>query len=390
MSNMNIYNILVLGWLMPLISSLITEIKNYVNSILYRTIHVAVDVASFKELKFLITNHAFNITSLEFCANNLCTNSKLSSFNTDIPYTIYKGKYYMKIDGVMCTVILTDKEITLSCFSWKSFKPIYNIINLAKKEYDRKYFDTITVYSHDSYDRWVMTKNIKVRSLSNIVLDENILDSIIVKIDNFKNNFDFYNKIGIPYKITLLFKGPPGTGKSSLSNILAGYYKKNLYVLDPMNEMFDKSIKNISANSILLIEDLDRAFTAIRNNKDGNEIVEWKPNFNMSKFLNLLDGINIKEGIIVIMTANSTDVFPEALLRSGRIDLELNIGYCTKKMLKQYINMFYEKRINKKIIEELANKLYTNNLALSKVQQYLLNYIDEPEKALKNIEKKYK
>jgi hypothetical protein len=388
---MDIYNILVLGWIMPLLTALITEIKNYINSILYKTIYIKQDIPIFKEIKFFVTNHALNITSLEFCSSNLSKKNKLLGCKSNIPYSIYEGKYYIKINGIMCTIILEkdDKKISISCFSWKSFKPIYDIIALAKKEYDIEYNNSIMMYTQH-YESWCMNKTIQARKLSSIILDENIINSVITKIDNFNNNIDFYNKIGVPYKLCLLLKGKAGTGKTSLCNVLAGYYKKNLYIFDPLitPAYFDLSIKAIASNSIVLIEDLDRAFSAVRNNADGNEIVEWKAKFDMAKFLNFLDGANSKEGLIIIITVNNTDVFPEALLRSGRIDLEVNIGYCTKKMLKQYINMFYDKCSNKKILDKIANKLYTNNLTLSKVQQYLLNFIDEPENALMGIEKK--
>ncbi|KAI9206636.1 uncharacterized protein BJ171DRAFT_566514 [Polychytrium aggregatum] len=57
--------------------------------------------------------------------------------------------------------------------------------------------------------------------------------------------------------------------------------------------------------------------------------------FTLSTLLNCLDGHTLAEGIIVIMTSNHPEVLDPALIRPGRIDLHLELGYCTRYQLLQ-------------------------------------------------------
>ena len=55
--------------------------------------------------------------------------------------------------------------------------------------------------------------------------------------------------------------------------------------------------------------------------------------FTLSTLLNCLDGHTLAEGTIIIMTSNHPEVLDPALIRPGRIDLHLGLGYCTRYQL---------------------------------------------------------
>ncbi|KAJ3194744.1 hypothetical protein HK101_001971 [Irineochytrium annulatum] len=55
--------------------------------------------------------------------------------------------------------------------------------------------------------------------------------------------------------------------------------------------------------------------------------------FTLSALLNCLDGHMMNENVIVIMTTNHPEVLDPALIRPGRIDLHLELGYCTRYQL---------------------------------------------------------
>ncbi|KAJ3200933.1 mitochondrial chaperone [Entophlyctis luteolus] len=55
--------------------------------------------------------------------------------------------------------------------------------------------------------------------------------------------------------------------------------------------------------------------------------------FTLSMLLNCLDGHMMEENVIVIMTTNHPEVLDPALIRPGRIDLHLSLGYCTHYQL---------------------------------------------------------
>ncbi|KAJ1544239.1 hypothetical protein HK405_008796 [Cladochytrium tenue] len=57
--------------------------------------------------------------------------------------------------------------------------------------------------------------------------------------------------------------------------------------------------------------------------------------FTLSALLNCLDGHMMNENIIVIMTSNHPEVLDAALIRPGRIDLHLELGYCTQHQIQR-------------------------------------------------------
>ncbi|KAJ3058239.1 hypothetical protein HDU99_006905, partial [Rhizoclosmatium hyalinum] len=57
--------------------------------------------------------------------------------------------------------------------------------------------------------------------------------------------------------------------------------------------------------------------------------------FTLSMLLNCLDGHMLNENVIIIMTSNHPEVLDPALIRPGRIDLHLSLGYCTHYQLNR-------------------------------------------------------
>jgi len=74
----------------------------------------------------------------------------------------------------------------------------------------------------------------------------------------------------------------------------------------------------------------------------GPRLKNIKDNKNsLSRLLNILDGIIETPGRIMIMTTNKKEIIDKALLRGGRIDIQINFTKCSKTMAKDIINKFY-------------------------------------------------
>ena len=61
--------------------------------------------------------------------------------------------------------------------------------------------------------------------------------------------------------------------------------------------------------------------------------------------LNILDGILTTPGQIVIMTTNYKNILDKALIRPGRIDVNLELSKCTHDMIIKLSKKFYLKFI---------------------------------------------
>lgn len=145
-------------------------------------------------------------------------------------------------------------------------------------------------------------------------------------IDSFIKNY-MDNKSPI-----LIFRGPPGTGKTKLLRKIANVYNKSvIFTMDPellySDEFF---IQFIDSESILVLEDMDNI---LKERRAGNSL--------MSKFLTASDGLLSINNKKIIFTTNvpSKFVIDEALLRPGRcfdiIDFRRLTYIESKKLLKK-------------------------------------------------------
>lgn len=92
---------------------------------------------------------------------------------------------------------------------------------------------------------------------------------------------------------------------------------------------------------------------------------------NLSFLLNLLDGVLETPGRIIIATSNHPDRLDKALIRPGRIDINLEVGFCTRDMIVDMCRYFYddnklnitedEWKYDKKITPAEMNKIMLNN-----------------------------
>lgn len=258
---------------------------------------------------------------------------------------------------------------------------------MAKKEIDvllreaislsenKKQKNTIKISSNSSYGDWSVARELKIKPLQNTILPEGYKDSIMKDIDSFVQAEQWCDDVCIPYKRGYCFYGPPGTGKTTLALAIANYTKRPIYCLN-LNCIEDDSrlpfcFSNLPNNSILLIEDIDKVFSGRENVKEGSKIT-------FSSLLNCLDGAFYRQGLIVIITTNHYDKLDEALLRTGRIDLQMEIPKPTHTEISSYLTTFYNKDI----------KIQGNfNLKMSDIQEICIKNKTLPEMAKHELKK---
>jgi SpoVK/Ycf46/Vps4 family AAA+-type ATPase len=132
----------------------------------------------------------------------------------------------------------------------------------------------------------------------------------------------------------VLLSGPPGSGKTSFAAALARsagiplvassvadwHAASNLSgTLAAMKATFKTARR--SAPCVLLIDELDGIFKRTRIGGQYSEY--WQQIINL--LLELLDGTDKNDGVIVIGATNFPHMIDEALLRSGRIDRRIDI-----------------------------------------------------------------
>uniref|UniRef100_A0A453BDX1 AAA+ ATPase domain-containing protein n=1 Tax=Aegilops tauschii subsp. strangulata TaxID=200361 RepID=A0A453BDX1_AEGTS len=186
-----------------------------------------------------------------------------------------------------------------------------------------------------------------------LAMDPPTKQAVIADLDRFLKRKEYYRRIGKAWKRGYLLYGPPGTGKSSLVAAVANYLRFNLYDLDlsevRYNAALQKLLISMPNRSILVIEDIDCCFSATSreggkerktlaradygHGDDDSDDCSNKVrciSITLSGLLNFIDGLWSASGKerVIIFTTNYKDRLDPALLRPGRMDMHIYMGYC--------------------------------------------------------------
>lgn len=156
------------------------------------------------------------------------------------------------------------------------------------------------------------------------------------EIVDFLKSPEKFNELGARIPKGVLLVGPPGTGKTLLARAVAGeagvpFFSISgsdfveMYVgvgASRVRDLFEQAKKN--APSILFIDEID-AVGRHRGAGMGGGHDEREQTLN--QLLIEMDGFGANEGVIIIAATNRPDILDPALLRPGRFDRQLTVGY---------------------------------------------------------------
>lgn len=103
---------------------------------------------------------------------------------------------------------------------------------------------------------------------------------------------------------------------------------------------------------------------------------------NLSFVLNLLDGILETPGRILIVTTNHPEKLDKAFIRPGRIDINLEVGFCSKNMICEMFDFFYENN-NSHFFENVFK--YNVDITPAQVNKIILNNYNNCDNAKKEL-----
>ncbi len=158
----------------------------------------------------------------------------------------------------------------------------------------------------------------------------------LAEIVEFLKNPKKFNELGARIPKGVLLMGPPGTGKTLLARAVAGEAAVPFFSISGsdfvemfvgvgasrVRDLFEQAKKN--APSIIFIDEID-AVGRHRGAGLGGGHDEREQTLN--QLLVEMDGFGANEGVIVIAATNRRDILDPALLRPGRFDREIVVGY---------------------------------------------------------------
>ncbi|PWA45167.1 AAA+ ATPase domain-containing protein [Artemisia annua] len=199
-----------------------------------------------------------------------------------------------------------------------------------------------------------------------MAMDEEKKVEIMEDLDLFIRRKEYYRRVGKAWKRGYLFYGPPGTGKSSLVAAMANYLKFDVYDLDLREVQCNSDLRRLligtKNRSIIVIEDID-CNVGVQSRE-----LDQEPNdddkITLSGLLNFIDGLwsSCGDERIIVFTTNHKDRLDEALLRPGRMDVHLEMSYCTyggfKVLASTYLQVKEEEKLEVfHVIKDLLEKV---------------------------------
>lgn len=230
------------------------------------------------------------------------------------------------------------------------------------------------------------------RPIDSVILDDGVSERILADVRDFIASPKWYMDRGIPYRRGYLLYGPPGCGKSSFIQALAGELDYSICVMNLSDRSLsdDRLIHLMSCapqQSIVLLEDIDAAFVKRTDEKEEGKAYSYPNRVTFSGLLNTLDGVASSEERLVFMTTNHLDRLDPALIRPGRVDLKQEIGLASKSQLYKMYKRFYPDQTFARA-EEFGDKVMGlgQRKSIAHIQGHFMLFKNDPSGAIQSIE----
>jgi len=237
---------------------------------------------------------------------------------------------------------------------------------------------------------------------------------IVKTLDSFENGILYKNNPYIENNIGFMLHGTYGTGKTFLISAIANYLKRSIYNINfikvKTKSEYREIMKPDNINKyIFCFDEIDYLLSSLIMNTDKNEqnsdirlkiqslstqinacndpdaktvlIEQMKSlmengnndDLTMEFLLGELSGLTSVSGRVIIATTNFIDKIPKSMLRPGRFDIILHLGYFNDSEIKELLIKLYkptqdELRLLKKTT--FAMDKYTPSQIIMKAGRY--------------------
>ncbi|KAI6274998.1 hypothetical protein MCOR34_011459 [Pyricularia oryzae] len=299
-------------------------------------------------------------------------------------------------------VIIREKETFIISTFGLSPEPIKQFLAHARKHYHKDHSDKTLIMRPNSlpqrrfHDRaWREVAKRPVRPISTVVLDQEQKTAVLSDMNDLIE---------------------PQLSDEDLSTLFNGLPRRCIVLLEDIDtagisraEGEIRTETKTEGPSEWKVADLARAL------KVGRGHGEDQKGISMSGLLNAIDGVAAHEGRIFIITTNKPEILDKALIRSGRVDLQVAFRNATQQQANELFQRLYntEKSVKSsrclspldatdkkddletsitdadELIEmagEFGSKIVPDQMSPAEIQGFLLKRKMCPRKALRDVE----
>ncbi len=171
-----------------------------------------------------------------------------------------------------------------------------------------------------------------------LVLEDFPVEHVVSNIKKFWAKAAQYKRNGLIHKRGILLEGPPGTGKTSISNLIAKFFVENGGVVffggaanignTAMGEAI-KHFRDIQNNPLLVVvEEFDHVMLK----------AQWK-----DAMMQLMDGADQIDNVVYLLSTNFIEKIDQRFTkRPSRVDEIIHVGSPSEKTRKAYLKVMLE------------------------------------------------
>ena len=231
------------------------------------------------------------------------------------------------------------EKIRLATFC-RSKEPLEAFIHADLQARISRELNKIAIYIPSPYtNEWMRARLGNNRKIASVILKQGQKETVVADLKQFFASKQRYEELGIPWRRGYLLFGTPSTGKTSLVTALASDQSLNVCTLslaspNITDERIGNVVASVPARSVILLEDIDSFFNQ-------RQKADAQVKLSFSGFINVLGGVAAHEGSVVFLTTNHPDLIVDAAIRSGRVDVRMELSNCDSYQLEQMFLKFF-------------------------------------------------